>query len=87
MNQKLARLVLISLGLVLSSLAIISSVDQSFARQALQITPVTEWDEGLPVNPEDKPSDTINSPIDAPADTIYRTFSGTRFQPTSSSMT
>jgi hypothetical protein len=60
---------------------------QSFARPSVQSTPVTEWDEGLPVNSEDKPSDTINAPVATTAGTIYRTFSGTRFQPTSSSMT
>jgi hypothetical protein len=87
MKQKLARLVLISLSLVLFSPAIASPLDQSLARPSLQTTPVTEWDEGLPVNSEDNSSNTINTSVATTAGTIYRTFSGTRFHPTSSSLT
>ena len=87
MKQKSARWILISLSLVLSSLIIASPLSQSVAHPPLQTTPDTGWDEGIPVNSEEQPDEVINAPATTAAGTYYRTFSGTRFQPTSSSMT
>lgn len=87
MKRKPARLILISLGLVLCGLVIAPPLGQSFAHPPIQGNLVTEWDEGLPVGSEDKPNNTIHASVATTAGTLYRTFSGTRFQPTSSSMT
>ena len=87
MKRNPTRLILISLSLVLSGLAITSPLGQSFAHPSVQSTPVTEWDEGLPVTSADKQSNLADSSVATTAGTTYRTFSGTRFQPTASSMT
>lgn len=64
-----------------------SDVTQAVARPMAQTDLTPEWDEGRPVTSDATQGDiAIPSVATAPA-TSYRTFSGTRFQPTSSALT
>ena len=79
--------VVISLVLALFSLAPLLALGQALSHPMPQTGPAPEWDEGLPVV-----SDIVQAELALPSvatapGTYYRTFSGTRFQPTASALT
>jgi hypothetical protein len=85
MNHKLMRS--ISLCLVFFSLVIAPPVGQTLIDPSPPATQVAEWEEGRPVSSADKHSNAPYVPLATTAATTYRTFSGTRFQPTASTLT
>lgn len=76
---------LASLALVLFGLWLFFG--QVGAQPAAQTDPTAAWDEGRPVTAEVAQDDVAISAVPTTPGTYYRTFSGTRFQPTSSTLT
>lgn len=78
---------LISLILVLFSLVPLLSFGQVFAHPLAQTDPTPEWDEGWQVTSDVTRTDSAIPLVATTPGTLYRTFSGTRFQTTSSALT
>jgi len=77
----------ISLVPILSGLILLSSSAPSLAHPIEQIGPTPEWDEGRQVIAGVTQNDTAIPAVATTPGTFYRTFSGSRFQPTSSALT
>lgn len=77
----------ISLVLALFSLVPLLASGQALAHPMAQTGPTPEWDEGLPVVSDIAQAELALPSIATAPGTYYRTFSGTRFQPTASALT
>ncbi len=77
----------ISLASLLLGIVLALSFSQALSRPAVQVDPAAGWDEGRPVTSGTPQGDVAIPAVATTPGTFYRTFSGTRFQPTSSAMT
>ncbi len=78
---------LASLALVLFAVGLWLFFGQVRAEPTAQIDPTAEWDEGRQVTAQVAQDGIAISAVPTTPGTYYRTFSGTRFQPTSSTLT
>jgi len=77
----------ISLVFVLFSLAPLLVFGQALPHPTAQTGPTAEWDEGLPVVSDMAQAELALPSVATAPGTYYRTFSGSRFQPTASALT
>lgn len=77
----------ISLASLLIGIVLALSLSQALSRPAVQVDPVAGWDEGRPVTSGVPQGDIAIPAVATTPGTFYRTFSGTRFQTTSSTLT
>ncbi len=78
---------LISLVIALLSVMPLLSIGQTLTDAVAQTDAPLEWEEGQPVTQDAVPAGLAIPAVPTVPGTYYRTFSGTRFQPTSSELT
>lgn len=77
----------ISIMPVLLGLALLLAFGQAISRPVAQADSTSGWEEGRPVTSEATLGDIALPSVQTAPGVLYRTFSGTRFQPTSSALT
>jgi hypothetical protein len=77
----------ISIMPVVLGFLLLLAFGQALSRPAVQADPTSGWEEGRPVTSEDAAGNIVLPSVATAPGTLYRTFSGTRFQPTSSALT